>query len=118
MGLLESWCDDGDPSAALGCTAAEPGPQGNLETPSLPTSEHSATWLSLGPEPGEPLGVEHSRPTCPLRAPLGQEAQPQRHWDQWMAALHPEAVSQGMALPAFPIAGWPQRPPARPTIPG
>lgn len=65
----------GHPSASLLALLLTPRPQEDLETPSLPTAEPSAMWPSCGPEPGEPLGVVHPRPTRPGRATVGQEAQ-------------------------------------------
>lgn len=115
----------GHPSASLLALLLTPRPQEDLETPSLPTAEPSAMWPSCGPEPGEPLGVVHPRPTRPGRATVGQEAQ-ERHWDRWVTAPAPggcipgdrRQAAEGGWHSAFPGASWPQKPhPTQPTSP-
>lgn len=75
-------------------------PRPSLDTPWLPLLQrqpairgtwkhlsHILTLSGVAESLGSHCGVECPRPTHPCKAPLGPEAQPQRHWDCWITAL-------------------------------
>ena len=72
----------------------------------------SRVALSLGSH----CGVECPRPTHPCRAPLGPEAQPQRHWGCWTTALEPSDCLPGDGCQAAD-GGWHSLPSQEPAGP-